>query len=293
MRRLITRRDFMRESSVVALGAMIGCSKGEGVSASKTRVVLVRYKNVWEGDALNPAIVQQMLDEAVMALLGYDDPVRAFQLLAKPGDIVGVKSNAWRFLPTPRELENAIEKRLLDAGVKKENISIDDRGVRYNPVFQNATALINVRPLRTHHWSGIGGCLKNYIIFMPRPSDYHGDSCADLAAFWQSPVGLREKTRLNILSVLNPQFHGRGPHHFDTRYVWKYHGILVSQDPVAVDAVGLEIINAKRLEYFGRERALPTSPKHIMMADQRHRLGTSDLAKIELVKLGWKDGILI
>ena len=293
MKRTITRRDFMCQSSFVALGAMIGCSKWEGAPASKTRVVLIRHKDVWEGNALNPEIVQQMLDEAVMALLDQADPVRAFQLLTEPGDVVGVKSNVWRFLPTPRELEHAIEKRLLDAGVKKENISIDDRGVRHNPIFQNATALINVRPLRAHHWSGIGGCIKNYIIFVPRPQDYHGDSCADMAKFWRSPVNLKRKTRLNILSVLNPQFHGRGPHYFDTRYVWKYHGILVSQDPVAVDAVGLEIINAKRLEYFGRERALPTSPKHVMMADQRHELGTSDLAKIELIKLGWKEGVLI
>ncbi len=293
MKRIITRRGFMYESGFVALGAMLGCSKPEGPPAKQTRVVLIRHRDVWQGNALNPEIVQQILDEAVMALLDQDDPVKVFQLLVGPGDVVGVKSNVWPYLPTPRELEKAIQQRLLDAGVKKENISFDDRGVRHNPIFQNATALLNVRPLRSHHWSGIGGCIKNYITFVPRPDAYHGDSCANMASFWRSPVDLRSKTRLNILSVLNPQFHGRGPHHFDTRYVWKYHGILVSQDPVAVDAVGLEIINAKRLAYFGRERAMPTSPKHIRVADQRHKLGTSDLARIELIKLGWKEEILI
>ena len=48
------------------------------------------------------------------------------------------------------------------------SVGVDDRGVRTNPVFARATALINVRPLRTHAWSGLGTCLKNYIMFVPR-----------------------------------------------------------------------------------------------------------------------------
>jgi hypothetical protein len=33
--------------------------------------------------------------------------------------------------------------------------------------------------------------------------------------------------------------------------------------------------------------------KHIELADTRHRLGVADLGKIELVKLGWSEGVLI
>jgi hypothetical protein len=43
------------------------------------------------------------------------------------------------------------------------------------------TALINVRPVRTHWWSGIGGCIKNYIMFTENPASYHPDACSSLA----------------------------------------------------------------------------------------------------------------
>ena len=102
-----------------------------------------------------------MLDEAVMALLGEAKPEAAWSRLVLPSDTVGIKSNEWRFLPTPPALEEAILQRVVGAGVAEERIGIDDRGVLDNPVFQKATALINVRPLRTHHWSGVGGCIKN------------------------------------------------------------------------------------------------------------------------------------
>ncbi|MFQ6032621.1 MAG: DUF362 domain-containing protein, partial [Candidatus Zixiibacteriota bacterium] len=146
--------------------------------------------------------------------------------------------------------------------------------------------------VRTHFWAGIGGCIKNYIMFVPNPQNYHGDQCADLAAIWKLPL-IRGKTKLNVLSVLRPLFYGRGPHHFDRRFVWDYKGLLVGTDPVAVDAIGAHLLQAKRLAYFGEDRRLDTTPKHITIAAIKHKLGISDLQKIELLKLGWTEGILI
>jgi len=290
MEKPITRRDFMRTTAGFAFGAAVGL-KIE--SQAKTSVVLVRDKNILDANlSISEKTVQQMLDSAVMTLTGENDPVGAFRRLIKPDDIVGIKSNVWYHLPTPPELERAIQSRVLDAGVQKENISIDDRGVLKDPVFQKATAIINVRPLRTHYWSGIGGCIKNLIMFAPWPSRYHPDSCADLALVWKLPA-VKDKVRLNILCALTPQFHGRGPHHYDRRYVWPYKGIIAGIDPVAVDSVGLELIKAKRRDYFGKEIKFNTLPKHIHMAQIKHNLGVSDLNKIELIKLGWQEDILI
>lgn len=290
MGKLITRRDFMRGTVYAALGTAVALQAKE---AKKTKVVLIRHPNALDDKSrANAEIIQQMLDEAVQSLVGKTDSFEAWKVLIKPDDVVGIKSNVWSFLPTPSELEMAIKRRLMDVGVKKENIGLDDRGVRGNPVFQRATALINVRPVRTHYWSGIGGCIKNYITFGSNWSKYHPDSCADLALVWQLP-NVKGKTRLNILSALNPLFHGRGPHHFDPRYVWNYKGLIASLDPVAADAVGLKLIQAKRLQHFREERKLQIVPKHIMVADIKHKLGISDLSKIDLIKLGWQDGVLI
>lgn len=283
----------MRGTMALALGIVAGFPDQTAQKQKTVRVVLIRNERVWIDETkLNPEIVQQMLDEGVMKLTGEPDPVDAFRRFVKPGDIVGIKTNVWQMLPTPPELERAIQRRVLDAGVSKNNVAIEDRGLLSNELFMKATALINVRPMRTHYWAGVGGCLKNLITFTATPSAYHEDNCADIGAFWKLPV-IAGKVRLNILSMLNPLFHGRGPHHFDQRYVWNYNGILVGTDPVAVDAVGLSIIKAKRLQFFGAERALQTPPKHITMADVRHGLGTSDLTKIDLIKLGWTKDILV
>ncbi len=199
---------------------------------------------------------------------------------------MGIKTNVWRNLATPPQLEEAIRGGVLAAGVKAENISVRDRGVLGDPVFMKATALVNVRPMRTHDWSGLGTLLKNYIMFVPDPPRFHPDSCADLAALWQLPE-VKGKTRLNVLVMLTPLFHSVGPHGFNPAYVWKYNGLLVGLDPVAVDATGARIIQAKRREFFGEDRPINPPPKHIELADTRHHLGTADPNKIELVKLGW------
>jgi hypothetical protein len=295
-RKVCTRREFIKSTSSAALAGALYLNSPKELFAQpgkKTRVVLIRNKDVLDGlNRPRQNIVRHMLDEAVKALLNEKDPVRAWKRLLKPADIVGVKSNEWRFLPTPRELETVIRERIMDTGVSRKNIGIDDRGVLENSRFLNATALINVRPMRTHHWAGVGSLIKNYIMFVKEPSDYHPDSCADLASIWKLPL-VQGKTRLNILVLFTPLFHGIGPHHFNPRYIWAYNGLLVGFDPVAVDSVGVRILLAKRREYFGEVRPLNPPPKHIFLADTRHRLGRADPEKIDLVKVGWKKDILI
>lgn len=292
----VTRRDFLR---IAALSPVAGAfSSGwmfpsERSPQKRSRVVLIRDEKAQVSfQKFNPDVIQKMMDDAVSVLLDEKDPLKAWAGLVTSTDVVGIKSNVWSYIPTPRELEEAVKQRIRNAGVPERNIAVDDRGVRNNPVFQKATALINARPARTHHWSGVGSCIKNYIMFVPRPEAYHGDACADLASIWKD-YGLKGKTKLNILVMMTPLFHGIGPHHFSRKYVWNYNGILVGQDPVAVDSVGLRILQAKRREFFGDERPLRPLPKHVFLADTRHHLGTANPDRIELVKLGWKEGILI
>jgi hypothetical protein len=288
---VITRRNLLK----AALGGIATLSASnlvEGQQKTKrSKVVLIRHPDVLDKSGrINTKVLQEMLDEAVMALVGVKDPIEAWRKLVKPTDLVGIKTNVWAYLPTPKEVEEAIQRRLIDAGVKPERILINDRQAHI--VLAPCTALINVRPVRTHWWSGIGGCIKNYIMFVTNPSDYHTDACSPLGSIWHLPI-VKGKTRLNILLALTPLFHGRGPHHYDPRYVWQYKGFFVSFDPVAIDTMGLRLIQAKRLQYFGKEIALETPPKHIVVADKKYKLGTSDPKQIEFVKLGWMEDALI
>lgn len=295
-KKTISRREFIKTGAVgLAAGSLgLAWSKKLGAQAlNKTRVVLIRDKDILdETGAVRAEAVQKMLDQAVKSLLGEKDAFAAWKKLIKADDVVGIKTNAWKALPTPAALEEALRQGVLAAGVKTENISVRDRGVLDDPIFARATALINVRPMRTHDWSGLGTCIKNYIMFVPDPPRFHPDSCADLAALWQLPA-VKGKTRLNILAMFTPLFHSVGPHGFNPTYVWKYNGMIVGLDPVAVDATGARIIQAKRREFFGEDRPINPPPKHIELADSRHHLGTANPNKIELIKIGWQEGILI
>ena len=290
---MITRRDFLRVAAGTAAAATLGGALTEARAEAAAKVVLVRHADVLGNDGrVRGDILQSMLDEAVKTLLGAGDPPEGWRRLIKSSDIVGIKSNSWGRMPTPPELEGAIKRRVRDAGVAEKNTAVDDRGVLTNPVFLKATALINVRPLRTHHLSGVGTCLKNYIMFVPNPSDYHADGCLPLGKIWTYPI-VKGKTRLNILSALTPQFYGRGAHFFDRRYVWPYRGLIVGTDPVAVDAIGAHLLQTKRTAHFGEDRALDVPPAHIAAADKTYHIGVSDLRRIRLVKSGLMEEALI
>ena len=293
----LTRRDFLKGASFAALATTMGLP-AEGFAEDEkqprtSRVILIRHADLFdENGKPSQNVVDEMMEEAMRELLQSKEAADAWKTLFGPKDIVGITSNVWGPLPTPVQVENSIRSGLLSAGVKKANIDIDDRGVLTNKIFQKAIAYINTRPLRTHHWSGVGGCLKNPIMFTPRPWDYHENSCADLAKLWEIPA-LKDKVRLNILIMFTPLFHGVGAHHFNPEYTWKYNGLILSTDPVAVDSTGLAILNARRREFFGEERPIKPPAHNIVFAETKHGLGVSDPSKIDLVKLGWKEGVLI
>ncbi len=295
-KRVITRRDFIRTGSRVVMGSLMGLPlirNAAGQATEKSRVVLIRDPDVTKGyGSLNADVLIDMFDQAVTLLHETPHAAAAWHKLVKPGDIVGIKTNVWSPLPTPAPLEDAIASRLMDAGVSTNSISIDDRGVGGNAVFKKATALINVRPMRTHHWSGLGTLLKNYIMFVSAPWSYHGNACERLGTIWQKPF-IRDKTRLNILVMVTPLFHGIGPHHFSRNYTWPYGGLIVSTDPVAADAIGARIIQAKRNEFFGENKPISPRPLHIEAADTKFGIGNSHPQRIELIKTGWQEDILI
>ena len=295
-RHVVTRRDFLRAGSCLAVGSMIGLpllEKNAFAATGTSRVVLIRHDGAVDGGGNARAdILSGMLDAAVAALFQVSDASEAWRAIVKPGDTVGIKTNLWGSLPTPPALEDAVKQQVLAAGVSPSKVAVDDRGIRSNPIFEKATALINMRPMRTHHWSGLGTLLKNYIVFVPYPWAYHGNACESLGSIWNKPE-IKGKTRLNVLVMLTPQFHGVGPHHFSKTYVWTYGGLIVSVDPVAADATGARIIQAKRNLFFGEERPISPPPRHIEAADVTYGVGHSRPERIELVRLGWDRDLLI
>ena len=95
-----SRRDFFRLAGVAAssLLAPIPVVADE----PKARVVLIRRREVLTaGGKLDGAVLRSMLDEALTALYQEKDAASAWRRVARPGDVVGVKSNSWNRLATP------------------------------------------------------------------------------------------------------------------------------------------------------------------------------------------------
>jgi len=291
-----TRRSFLKSAGCAAVGVAVGLpalADQALETVEKSKVILIRHPEVVTAEGgLDSTIVRQMLDEAMAALFDQAKPLEAWRKILRPDDIVGVKTNEWRNLPTPRAVEAAIRERIIEVGIPADHIGMEDRHVLDNELFSKTTALINVRPMRAHAWSGVGSLIKNYIMFTPNPPDYHDDACASLAKLWELPI-VKGKTRLNVLVMLTPQFHCVGPHHFDASYVWNYNGLIVSTDPVAADSVGLKIMQQKRRQVFGEDRPLQPTAHHIALADTEYHLGQSRRENIELTKLGWGKDLLI
>jgi len=290
----MTRRDFLRRSAAgLTLAGAAAALPAGAEDATRSTVVLVRDQAaLGEGGKVNGEAVGRMLDLGVRELTGKPDADSAWAEFVKPEDVVGVKSNTWPWLCTPPEVESVVVSRLKAAGVAADRIAVEDRGAPKNPVFQNSTALINVRPMRSHHWAGVGSCIKNYMPFHHDCQSLHPNFCENLGELWSLPM-VKGKTRLNILVMLTPLFHSKGPHDFKDKYTWEYGGFLLGTDPVAVDTTGLAIIEAKRAEYFEQAAPLPITPHHIRFASEKFNLGIADPARIDVKKLGWEEGRLI
>nr|HQH41180.1 hypothetical protein [Bacteroidales bacterium] len=117
----LTRRELLKKAVVLTAGSSVYLgSYAMPTPASmedKTRVILVRDKDLLdEKGKIVPSVMEDMLNRALCNLYGVSSPSEAWKKVAGPSDIVGVKSNNWRFLPTPPELEAVIEKGLIQAG---------------------------------------------------------------------------------------------------------------------------------------------------------------------------------
>lgn len=277
----LDRRKFLKFLLFLALPSY---SISENL-ARKERVVLIRDKNLFdEKGNIRREILKEMLQKGICLLEGEENIKEALKKNFKKEEIIGIKSNEWGPLPTPKELEDLLKQFLVEYGIKEENIDIGDRGVLRSKIFKNSTALINVRPMRTHHWSGVGTLIKNYIMFSEYPPKYHPNFCSDLGKLWELPI-VKGKTKLNILVMFTPLFYGVGAHHFDKEYTWKYCGVLFGKKPATVDAIGLKILKEKRRQYFGKEIPFKPPVIHIAIADKIYNLGTTNFDEIELIKL--------
>ena len=206
---------------------------------------------------------------------------------------IKVNCLAGRELSTTPELSRAIAAGLRAAGVTPGNIIIFDRtgdeleragfilstaeqsvkvagtdspGVGYEKelslngevgslvsriVTRYCTALISAPALKDHDLCGVSGCMKNFFGAINNPNKLHMNNCDPYIADCFGLPEFSDRVRLFISDATLAQYHA-GPG-YKPAYAWKFGGVIVSDDPVALDAVCLSLIEKKR-----KEKGLPT-----------------------------------
>ncbi len=139
-------------------------------------------------------------------------------------------------------------------------------------VTEKITVLINLGVLKDHNLSGISAGMKNLFGIIHNPNKYHDNNCdpyvADVSAF----DVVRAKLRLVVIDALLAQCEG-GPA-YRPQYAWPFNGVLVSTDSVAVDRVGLQIIEAQRKKKG--LHSLKAMKRHPQWLETASRLGLGE-----------------
>jgi hypothetical protein len=279
----LTRRDFVRTGAGAAVGLSLPAAAWATLPARPARsatVTVVRDSRVLDAaHRVDSQVLGEMLAETVKRVTKTASARDGWRALVKPTDVVGlVPSKALN--PTHEELVDLVRAALVDAGVAADNI----RNVQNSRgKVESCTALITIPGLKAHWLTGIGTVLKNYIMFSAEPSAYHDENNDKLGEIWLMPH-VKGKTRLVLVDALRPLC-DKGPQ-VDPRYLWDYKGLLAGTDPVAVDAIGLQVIMARRQELRGEPWPLQPPPLCVAMADHRYGLGTARLDEIAVDRVG-------
>jgi hypothetical protein len=167
-------------------------------------------------------------------------------------------------------------KEALDPGSSYKEYDSGYGAVRISKILtEEVDSLINLCLLKDHGLAGVSLSLKNISHgVISHPDNFHDDSCDPFIAAINSIPEIKNKIKLHICNGIAGLFDG-GPMP-KKRHVWINNGIMLSKDPVALDTIGMNIIEAKR-----KERDLPllfnraNVPKHIETA-AKYGLGIND-----------------
>jgi uncharacterized protein (DUF362 family) len=280
---------------------------------------------VGSGLKVERSALRRMLQLGLKRLGGVKDPRAALSQWIRPTDTVGLKVNclAGRQMSTHPELVEELVALLEGAGLpRRQNIVFDRADIdlrrggfpirvsgsdyrsmgndragyerdlhvmkngasRFSQVAtRKASVLINLPILKDHGLAGLSGALKNNFGLIHNPNKFHLNGCDPHVAEVNAWDFVRRKQRLVICDALRVQTEG-GPA-FHAAGAVTYGGLLLANDPVALDLVAWELLDRLRAQ-----RKLPSlakdkrKPVHVLTA-AKQGLGVASRSKVELIEL--------
>jgi len=282
--------------------------------SSRPRVVNLRSSRVLSGRSVQAPLLRSCLEIGLCALTGRQSAADAWHVFLEPDDVILLKFNqsGSGAIGTSNVMAEELVKSLERGGWSPEQIILlevsgpeallrrtrrpdfrwQQREIEFGSagrdsflaVLEDATAIINVPFLKTHHMATMSGCLKNLSHGLIRhPARFHENGCDPAIGQIVASAPIRSRLRLNLTNALRVVF-DRGP---DARAedLHDAGAMLFSVDPVACDAVGFGILNEIR-----SVRRLPPLLPNAQVARQLVTasglgLGQADIEAVELVNV--------
>jgi uncharacterized protein (DUF362 family) len=195
--------------------------------------------------------------------------------LERTGYDVSNDSNRERFLGTDSK----------EFGYEEEPASFGSVTTHLSKLLTRACdCMINVPLLKDHEIAGVTGAMKNMYGVVDKPFLLHGNNGSPYIADLYAIPAIKDKCRFAICDAFTGAYNG-GPM-FSPQFTWKYNGLIVARDPVAMDYTLWQTIERKRTEMGLKSlEEVGRPPKHIAIAaDAQHRLGTNDPKRIALIE---------
>jgi len=284
----LRRRTFLKTAGLAAAGALFGIKNFKTFASDKKAVVadIRRPEYFKDISQPGPSEVKLLLDDTIRVFFGIGDAGKGLTEIFNPADKIGIKVNclSGRSMSTHPQLVNAVIDRLIGIGVKEDNIIVFDRtdadlkrggfdlnkgrGVKvYGAdssgfssellihrsigsftarIMDEVDKIINIPVLKDHGIVGVTLCLKNFFGAIHNPNKYHPNGGDPFVADLYSHPLFKDKVKLHIVDGIIGQYEGGPPS--QPQWQWKHGGLLMGTDPVAVDSIGLSIIESKRKE---------------------------------------------
>ena len=252
-----------------------------------SRVVICRRQQLFNsGIRPEKSAVKTLLKQSLEAFFDQKNTGRSLNGIFNPGEKIGIKVNclSGKSMSTHPELAYAVAELLIDSGVQASSIRIWDRkdkdlsgagyqlnrgrgikvsgvdtdgygktliahrsiGSFFARVLEESDKIINIPVLKDHGIVGVTLGLKNFFGAIHNPHKYHLNAGDPYIADLYSHSLIRDKVKLTIIDGITAQYEGGPPPM--PQWQWNYGGLIVGEDPVAVDWTGLDIIETKRSE---------------------------------------------
>ena len=227
----------------------------------------------------NMATNKELVLPFVDAMIASGVPAANITLLEQyPGFMNGTRINA-RNVPAGVSVVWHTNK---DATMDWRDIPGTQRHTKFVRPLTEATALINFALIKDHSICGYTGALKNMTHGCSvNPQDFHDHHASPQIAILSAQDILRTRLRLCIIDGFKLMAHG-GPLYKHPEYVVPHESVYASTDPVALDAIGWDLVEKARAKFGLKSLTDEGRPPAYIRAAADLGVGIADPAKVTL-----------